>query len=297
MKIQREFSKQKGAALAEFAVAAGFVFVPLMILTMLMGKQIQAKHHYEQALRYAAWERTVWFSQQPKHRPPGVVVPVKSDVEIGREVQARMLSDRNALIKSNHRTGQVAEQLDPILYWNEHSSQTYKPRLTKVQQSANAEYVKNVEVNEKMPGAAGRGVDTVINNLERLTSFSVETKGLYRSKVTMDLTDIDWIKEFKSAQGQALDLRVDRSVQNNVSDKPRQLMLLADGWNMGGPEATKSQVKSLVLTSLLDNAAIRTAQSIAGWIPFAKELGPNYLELGKVDPDVVPSHRLGNFPR
>ncbi len=297
MKIQREFSRQKGAALAEFAVAAGFVFVPLMILTMLMGKQIQAKHHYEQALRYAAWERTVWFAQQPKHRPPGVIVPVKSDVEIGREVQARMLSDRSALIKSNQRTGQVAEKMDPILYWNEHSSQTYKPRLAKVQQANNAEYVKNVEVNEKMPGAAGRGVDTVINNLERLTSFSVETKGLYRSKVTMDLTDIDWIKEFKSAQGQALDLRVDRSVQNNVSDKPRQLMLLADGWNMGGPDSTKSQVKSLVLTSLLDNAAIRTAQSIAGWIPFAKELGPNYLELGKVDPDVVPSHRLGNFPR
>jgi hypothetical protein len=297
MKIQRGFSRQDGATLTEFAVVASFVFVPVLILMMLMGKQIQAKHHYEQALRYAAFERTVWFERQPQHRPPGVLVPVKSDVEIGREIQARMLSDRKALIKSNQRTGQVAENMDPILYWKDYQTQTYKPRLAKLQQANNAEYVKNTERNEKMPGAAGRGVDATIGALERLTKFSVETKGLYRSKVTMDLTDVDWIKEFKNQQGQALDLRVDRSVQNNVSNQERQLMLLADGWNMGGRESTKSQVKSLVLTSLLDNAAIRSAQSIAGWIPFAKELGPSYLELGKVDPDVVPGHRLGNFPR
>jgi hypothetical protein len=56
-------------------------------------------------------------------------------------------------------------------------------------------------------------------------------------------------------------------------------------------------VKSLVLSSLLDNGAIKTAQSIAGWLPFAKEFRPDWLELGKVEPDVVPSHRLGNFPR
>ncbi|HKQ31519.1 MAG TPA: TadE family protein [Burkholderiales bacterium] len=297
MKIQQGFSRQDGATLTEFAMVASFVFVPMIVLTMLMGKQIQAKHHYEQALRYAAFERTVWFAQQPKHRPPGVTVPVKSDVEIGREIQARMLSDRNALIKSNHRTGQVAEKMDPILYWKDYQSQTYKPRLAKLSQANNAEYVKNTENNEKVPGVAGNGVDATIDVLKGLTGFSVQTNGLYRSKVTMDLTDIDWIKEFKSQNNQALDLRVDRSVQNNVSNKERQLMLLADGWNMGGRESTKSQVKSLVLTSLLDNAAIRTAQSIAGWIPFAKELGPNYLELGKVDPDVVPSHRLGNFPR
>lgn len=297
MKIQQEFSKQKGATLTEFAIVASFVFVPMIVLTMLMGKQIQAKHHYEQALRYAAFERTVWFAQQPKHRPPGVLVPVKSDAEIGREIQARMLSDRKSLIRSNHRTGNVAENMDPILYWKDYQTQTYKPRLAKVQQTNNAEYVKNVERNEKMPGVAGNGVDATIDALKGLTGFSVETNGLYRSKVTMDLTDIDWIKEFKNSNNQALDLRVDRSVQNNQSNKERQLMLLADGWNMGGREATKSQVKSLVLTSLLDNDAIRTAQSIAGWIPFAKELGPSYLELGKVDPDVVPSHRLGNFPR
>ena len=296
MKIQRGFSKQAGATLTEFAIVASFVFVPAMLLTMLMGKQIQAKHHYEQALRYAAWERTVWFAQQPKHRPPGVTVPVKSDVEIGREIQARMLSDRKALIKSNHRTGQVAETMDPILYWKDYQTQAYKPRLAKLQQANNAEYVKNTERNEKMPGVAGNGVDATIDALKGLTGFSVETNGLYRSKVTMDLTDIDWMKEFKT-NNTALDLRVDRSVQGGQSNRERQLMLLADGWNMGGRESTKSQVKSLVLTSLLDNAAIRTAQSIAGWIPFAKELGPNYLELGKVDPDVVPSHRLGTFPR
>lgn len=298
MKIREGISKQRGATLAEFAIVSAAVFVPLMGLTFLMGKQIQTKHHYEQALRYAAWERTVWFAGQPKHPPPNVRVPVKNDGEIAAEIQARSLADRNALIRANHRSGAVAEKLDPILYWqNRDNRSTYENRLVKVQQTRNSEYVKDVATNEKIQGPAANGLAATMNTLKALTSFEVTTNGMYRSKVTMDLGDVGWMSEFKDSNGRVLDLRVDRSVQNNVSARERQLMLLADGWNMGGRTSTKSQVKSLVPTSLLDNGAIKTVQQIASWLPFAKEFAPDSLELGKVDPDVVPSHRLGNFPR
>jgi hypothetical protein len=298
MKIRGGISKQEGATLTEFAVVAAAVFVPLMGLTMLMGKQIQTKHHYEQALRYAAWERTVWFAGAPRHPPAGIRVPVKNDTEIASEIQARSLADRNALIRANHRSAAVAEKLDPILNWqNRAQNSAYENRLVKVQQTRNAEYVKDRETNEKINGPAANGLATSMNTLKSLTGFTVTTNGMYRSKVTMDLNDVSWIAEFKDANDRPLDMRVDRSVQGGVSGKERQLMLLADGWNMGGLESTRSQVKSLVLSSLLDNGAIKTAQSIAGWLPFAKEFRPDWLELGKVEPDVVPSHRLGNFPR
>lgn len=297
MKIRGGISKQEGATLAEFAIVAAGVFVPLMGLTMLMGKQIQTKHHYEQALRYAAWERTVYFAGQPRHPPPNVRVPVKSDAEIATEIQARSLANRNGLIKSNHRTGSVAEVMDPILYWQNRNNDRYENRLVKVQQTQNSEYLRNAATDEKITGPGASGLYGAINGLKGLTGFDVNTKGLYRSRVTMDLGDVNWLAEFKDSSGNPIDLRVDRSVQNNVGGKVRQLMLLSDGWNLGGRQSTMSQVKTLVPSNLLSNGAIKTVQRLASWLPFAKEYAPDWLELGKVDPDVVPPHRLGTFPR
>lgn len=301
MKTRIGIRRQRGATLAEFTLVAGMIFVPLLLLTSLMGRQIEAKHHYEQALRYSAWERTAWFAGPPRHPPPNTRVPVKDDRSIGNEVQARILSDKAAKIASNQRNGNTNEKLDPILYHQSREYadrfESYRPRLKESQGDPNGKYIRNAETNNRIPGQAAAGVNTALNAIKGVTRFSVNTDGLYRSRVTMDLADVKWLKEFKDREGNYLDVRADRSVQNNTSNHERQLMLLSDGWNMGGRTSTRNQVKNLLLTSFLDNDAVRVAQSIVGWVPWAKELGPSWLELGKVDPDVVPGHRLGNYPR
>lgn len=53
---------QAGQALTEFVVVGSLVLVPLFLIVPVIAKVISQKQDVELAARYAAWERTVWYS-------------------------------------------------------------------------------------------------------------------------------------------------------------------------------------------------------------------------------------------
>jgi hypothetical protein len=300
-------NRQSGAMLVEFAVMAGAVLVPLLLLTSLLGKQIDAKHRYEQGLRYAAFERTTWLERGPRDLPrrdqprPPRPLATKSAQEIATEVQMRVFAGRDVPIRSDHRNGNINEVMDPMLMrpvavrLNNQTS-AYQPWLVdRTNNNNRPRYGALTQPNQRLPGAAAGGVDTVFDGLRRVTGFSVETNGLYQTRLEVDLDDVAYRRypEFtqnNQPNGTPLDLRVDRYGDART---PRQLMLLADGWNVDGPRHAESRVRDLVSTDFLNNGALNTVLNVVGWFPMAREFG--WLEFGKVDVERVPAQRLGPY--
>lgn len=56
-------SQQSGQAMTEFVVSVSFVFLSLFIIVPMFGKLMDLQYQTQQASRYVAWERTVWFDQ------------------------------------------------------------------------------------------------------------------------------------------------------------------------------------------------------------------------------------------
>ncbi len=285
---------QHGSALVELAVVVSFLLGSLLLLTSLLGKQVDAKHDYEQALRYAAWERTVWLTGRNAAVPNA---PVKSSAEIGNEIQARIFADRGALLRSDQRTGVRQEQIDPMLSMpiavrlDTRNNATRPWLVNRNNNNARPSFAGRVEQNTRLSGVAAQGVNTMIRGLEAISNFDVQNNGLYRTQLEVDLADTRHYREFLTNvnTGRPMDLRVDR--QRNGTT--RNLTLLADGWNVGGPAHAVEQVSSLVATEFLDNAAIDTVMSVVGWFPMAREIG--WLDFGHVDPEQVPTQRLGRY--
>jgi hypothetical protein len=284
----------RGAALVELAVVVTALLGSLLLLTSLLGKQIDAKHDYEQALRYAAWERTVWLTGRNAAVPSA---PVKSNAEIGNEIQARIYADRAVLLRSDQRAGTRQEAIDsmlsmPIAIRLDTRNDATRPWLVnRVTNNARPQYAGRVEQNTAVGGVAAQGVNAMIRGLESLTSFNVQNNGLYRTQLETDLADTRYYTQLLTNvnSGRPIDLRVDRERDGST----RNLTLLADGWNVGGPNHARDQAASMVATEFLDNAAIDTVMSVIGWFPMAREIG--WLEFGKVDPEQVPAQRLGRY--
>ncbi len=294
--MNRQPKQQRGAALVELVVVVSGLLGSLLLLTSLLGKQIDAKHDYEQALRYAAWERTVWMERRNGAVPNG---PVKSNAEIGNEVQARIFADRAVLLRSDHRSGVRQELIDPMLSMpiavrldarNDAALPWLANRSTN---DTRPSFAGRLEQNSRLSGAAAQGVNTMIRGLEAVSDFDVQNNGLYRTQLEVDLADTRHYVEFLTNinNGRPMDLRVDRARDGRT----RNLTLLADGWNVGGPSHAAAQAGSLVPTEFLDNGAFDTVLQVVGWFPLARELGPSYLDLGHVDPEQVPAQRLGRY--
>lgn len=284
---------QGGATLVEAAIVIVFLLGSLLLLTSMLGKMMDARLDYEQGLRYAAWERTVWFEARPANAQTAAV---KSSAQIATEVQNRIFAERNAAIRSDQGNANRRETMDnmlmrPVAIRLNSNTSAYQPWLVDANNGrGNPVYTRSNVSNNGVPGPAAQGVNAMIDGISALTSFSVQKNGLYGTQLTADLDDTGYWKEFRENardNGRMLDLRLDR----NGNGGQRELLLLSDGWNLGGPGHVTRQVQSLVATELLDNPFVDTLFDIVSWFPMARELG--WLEFGKVDPEQVPPQRLG----
>lgn len=287
--------RQRGATLVEFVLMAGLLLAPALLLTPVLGKMIAGKHKYEQGLRYAAWERTAWHETRPRY----VATPaVKTASDLASEVQSRIYGRSGAIIRADDRT-RIREQERPQDYI------LYRPTVVAIdaqrpgylpwmQDRANDNqrpmYTNAAQSRSRLNGVAGAAQERAIELLS-LTSFRVETASVYATQLGTDLEDVARFNEFRvnADRNEApLDLRIDRE-----NGRPRQLLLLADGWGAARREHVSDQVRSLLPTELLNNNGIDSALEIMSWLFIARELDD--LEFGKVDTERTPAHRLGTY--
>lgn len=290
---------QGGASLVEFCIATVFLLGPAFLLTPVLGKMIAGKHRYEQSLRYAAWERTVWFDTQPANAPNA---PVKSAAELAQEIQARNFGRAATPLRADDRSRNRAEDapLDFILHRPtavaiNQSPSGYRGWFVDRGNDSNAPIhaVAN-QASNRLGGTAGQGQAAAMEAIETATRFRVNTRALYTTHVSADLQDVVIFSEFEEGPDndrRPIDLRLDRH-----RGRDRQLVLLTDTWNVSGPNHAASQARSMLSTSFLgDSEGLQRALQVIGAIPLGVNREIGMLELGKVDPEQVPQHRLGQY--
>jgi hypothetical protein len=260
----------------EFIVSAMFLLVPMAILMLMMGKYIEAKQRTEQAARYAAWERTVWYQSAPGSAP---IKAQKNDADVVREAQLRIYAVREQGIYSDLAKAEAAFEIDPLLNFAYRGEGKYEPVLVDRDEEAEEEtarYLAGGTVERKTPGIGGYldSVFDTIHALPHLSGFDLNTRGTYTATVSTGLHVPARIAEFAD-----LELELSRSVT-----------LVAEGWNAGGPKHTWSRVRSLVPIAMIDS---KIANTITGVVSSVEPFKPlKQIRFGWVDVEPVPVQYL-----
>ncbi|MGC9239893.1 MAG: hypothetical protein ACP5D5_09540 [Acidithiobacillus sp.] len=157
---------EKGQALTETVVVAGFVLVPLLILGVYVGKWAYLQDRTIEAARYAAWERIVWRTEPPKNRE---WVALKSDADLANEVRVRYFSGTRERItavagSANGADAAQGASRDPLL--RKHDGD---PLLV--------EREKNITVATRQEAFDGGWTNGVMNALNRVAGNPMEMTG------------------------------------------------------------------------------------------------------------------------
>ena len=267
----------QGQVTTEFGVTVLFVILPLMILVPTLGKYLDARHKVEVGARYSAWERSAWF---PSERAGGFGAVKDRDV-IRDEVQYRVFNRREAPVY----TGQAEDdpELDPLLMYAYADDGEYAPLLVERDPGNDpTRHVATAVDETDTPGLGGNVEDAlgVISTLSAGGNFDIgANSGSHEGRVTVSLHTPAGIEAFEN-----LDL-----------DLSRRNMLVADGWNVGGPEHNERRVSGLVPTDIVDNTIISTIGSavvngLSIVYPPAEVLDD--FEPGHVDVEPVPEQYL-----
>lgn len=273
---------QKGQAMIEFLVAAMFFLVPLFLGLAIMGKFIDVQHRAEQASRYAAWERTVWYDTAKGHEFYSMNQPnQKSGAAINNEIAVRLLNDRSlkvTVIKDTDKTATTfANGIDPM--WKDNAGVAYMDTFKQLDSALMSEtpskdftgkaigLIDKINVGDFVLGNLAPPVPTdtlavVKVNLSKIAGKSDAYKRLWATPTWVGM-------DFESTGA-----------------------ILSNTWSANGSQATTAMVKKTVPTAQKGmGVLINTAKvAIGTWEPALLKSGT--IDVGRVRVDQLPPDRL-----
>jgi hypothetical protein len=284
--------------MTEFAVVLTTFLVPLFMIVPLLGQIISMRQDAESAVRYAAWQRTIWKGTNadidPNFQATEAAVAsttVKSDDTIAQEVDNRIFASGDAQIYTSQPGATL--QLKPfhLTSLTAPVGGGQVPLLDKRPLSlpANPRYATQASTNSKLSGVEGTLIrDGVTNAVPPPLRFNLDTKGLIQAQVSFSLIQIpDWIWPTRFLGSPQIAMT-------------RKLTLFSDAWTPGGRYDERYRVAGLLIEEIkLDNATIHGYQNRFD-THIAKEIRCNsyesdcYLDFGYTNVDAVPSSRLSN---
>lgn len=269
--------RQRGQAMTEFVVGAVLFLVPVFLIIPMFGRYSDIKAAAAQSARYVAWERTVWYGGASAHAKwPG---HSKSEAELRKEAMVRVVKQQSGVLRANDKSAGDAGTRPRTLWTNRDGTTMLKAATI------------GPVTNAKSPDIATGDALGTLTSLTSLLGFSLETRGLYTGDARITVTTLpiggslgggskfDAFDPDKLAGGPLV--FTDRNV------------LLANGWGANGPSHVRSMVAGLSITGLstkihLDK--ILEAAACAAAAAFVPEIC--FLDIGKIEPDIVPPDRL-----
>ena len=271
--------RQSGQAMTEFVLAAALFLIPVFLIVPLLGKYIDMKGTAVMGARYAAWERTVWYGGNSASVTtwPGAD---KSDAEIGNEVRGRIFSDRSG----SDDTGISADDKSGSTWAGQGRKQAWSNRDGGAM-LANYDSVARAMENRDTPGIANDVLNLLVTVADAIGPFTLEMKGLYAATVSVTANTLPIGMTLYDDPGQAFNPGSLTFSDTNV--------ILSNTWSANGAAHVKSQTGGLTPTSIFNNPVIKTIWDIAR-IALGVVAAPEllFLEIGKIEPDVVPPDRL-----
>jgi hypothetical protein len=257
MPCARPVRRHFGQSTTEFAVLA-LALVPLFIIIPLLGTYLDMAQTTEVAARYVAFEGTVRNSASTW----------KTDAELADEVRRRFFSNSDAPIKTNDIAGNFAANRNPL-----YSDYTGKPLLANFATDVGVSTL--VESKAALAAAAYSGQN----------GFKLGKDNLYTGTVTVKPRNVAALAVFDS-----IDLTMSRSTT-----------VLVDSWEAASPQVVKNKIESdgrslayLIGGGLADpvNPGLKgIGQTFA---PFLKGVLEPPIDVGNVNPEVVPCDRLSS---
>lgn len=260
--------RMEGQGMVELAVCAA-VLVPLFLLIPIVAKLGHGKQMAMQAARNAAWEASVSDNYQPFTR-----------AQLRNKALDRNFADADAPIRSRTTGGATGAFADQMLNTFSNKKLLEKNDLTISRTS-----------NDGSPGYIDEAAALLPKNYLD-GAFPPNRKGYVSAEVSLSYRDL------KTADGRPA--RYLEPLDNlNLVDKRRQ-MLLTDAWNASGPTSGKRSVhdtvRPLAPVSYFEglDGIFDTLKVLEPILPMVGSLGD--LELGAIEPDVVPADKLSNYP-
>lgn len=276
--------RQRGQAMVEFLVAALFFLVPLFLAVVVIGKFGDVKNSANQAARYAAWERTVWYDDSGTVFFDKNGSNHKSSAQINNEISARLINDRSTNVTTIKNTDKSATTfvngIDPM--WRDNAGAKYMTtydqhetavtRITPTKDYADGA-ITAIGALPLPAGVVGTLVPPVPGDtlaVARVTFKKMaENSSAYRRLWPKDTVwGVDW---------EGVDFGATGGILSNT-------------WAANGKNSTEAMVKMSVPTAQGLGTLIQTTATITmlAWDPMLT----GRLDLGKVAPDVVPPDRL-----
>lgn len=257
--------RERGQAMAEFAVVAAFVLVPMSLGMAFLAKVGDSRHQMHEAARYAAWERTVWSATDSR-------VNHKTSDRVLNEALVRVVGEPSSPLDSKVDGNEVKaadRKFAPFLYVNDPSAGKRRPMFKE-------DKSKFMDLAFKDSKALKGNTAKAFGNIAA-RGLSVSNKGLQTSTFRWEH---EWIP--------ALDM--DHPLLSVSSHNT----LMTESWSAGSPKEIKRRIKRLVPTSHLADSKIKMGLSAMSKLGF-KEF--KQLDLGKIDVDRVPCQRLTNLTK
>lgn len=264
-------SQMRGQALVELAVAAA-VLVPLFLLIPVVAKYGHIKQMAQQAARDAAWEASVSRNH---------ALPARIDAE--RRALERTFAAADAPIRSTPGGAARGPFDDQLL--NTFSGQKLLER-------------DNLKVAALGQAESPGYVDEALVPIEAATlatgKFTLNKQGYVTADIRLNVRDL------KNSDGSPARYLAPFDNLGIVLD--RRQALLVDAWNASGPRprgdghSVVETVRPLVPTTKLSglDKLLNLLKPPLDKLPIIGALGG--LKLGTIEPDVVPSDKLVQYP-
>lgn len=287
-------ARQRGQAMAEFVVITAGVLMALFVIVPLFGKVLDMRHQTQQASRYVAWERTVWFDQgEAPDETTDEYVALRSDYLVEQSARNRFFyTGRNGAIRAIGNDDLATEngvELNPLWVYTQNRQTMFDSHgLSDPGQLA----------GEDTPAFAydvldvfNTGMDFVTAPMNAVLNFlgnsnddfltiAHEVRNYHRPAVTTQLHANN-----ASDGEQAGRLNNREHIENWIYEAgwdgtfQARSAILADGWNAQGPEHFQERTNDLVLSTVMDNAVLNTFIDVVSI--FEESIGE--LDFGHVD--------------
>ncbi|MFT4065078.1 hypothetical protein [Paraburkholderia sp.] len=254
---------QRGQALVEVLVIAGSALILAFLGMNMIGHLSDARDRTLSASRYAAWERTVYFDDRSWAPAYGSAI-TKSDTQIRSEIAQRVLGHDTKIASQDSSANALAAQPEPM--WRDVAGKDMLKQYNDLQVSHSTSDTGTIA--DKALGLLGS-----VSGIGAGFDLPVKNQQTARVSLHMGYDNPTLSNLWPSWQGVTF-------TDHNA--------LLTNTWTPDGSDKARAMIADAVPTA--KGAVIEYGLDVLA--PFGIDIA--HLDLGRIEPDVVPQDRLGN---
>jgi len=299
--------KQSGQAMTEFVVSVSFVFLGLFVLVPTFGKLMDMQYQTQQASRYVAWERTVWFDQgdEPDESVQSLdywqSVATRSDADVMESMSNRFFYGNGPgelkQITQSDVDGQEGD-INPIWTYVQSKNTMYGGTTLGTDgddDSGKMDAALTPGIGYKIVDVINDGVKVIADPVNQFLgmlggdnddfmTFAYETKNYFSPVLTTQVVLANsqgggtgvWDRDDTGAWGSGIEDAIFSNWDGKIKARSA---ILADGWNTQSLSHYQQRADDFVPSTLFDNAIFDAVITIASFL----EGGPSNSAINKLD--------------